>query len=123
MNPRISRAVVFLTFLLLFSALGRAQNTSELRGRVVDLSKHPVVSAFVVIIGRDTSLMRAATTDDLGNFGFTSLPVGSYTLEVRADGFPNSQTRELRASIGQVVSIEVTLDEIGRASCRERGEI
>jgi len=111
MNPRISRAVVFLTFLLLFSALGRAQNTSELRGRVVDLSKHPVVSAFVVIIGRDTSLMRAATTDDLGNFGFTSLPVGSYTLDVRADGFPNSQTRELRASIGQVVSIEVTLGD------------
>jgi hypothetical protein len=110
MNRGISRAAAFLTFLLVFSALGEAQNTAEVRGRVVDASKHPVVSAFVVITGHDTSLMRAATTDDLGNFEFTSLPVGSYTLEVKADGFPNSQTRELRASIGQVISIEITVD-------------
>ena len=37
------------------------------------------------------------------------MPVGTYSLEVKADGFPNSQTRDLRASIGQVIRIEIVL--------------
>ena len=94
---------------MLFSVPGWAQNTAELQGRVVDPAGHPAVSAFVIISSHDTSLLRAATTDDSGNFEFTSLPVGTYSLEVKADGFPNSQIRDLRASIGQVIRIEIVL--------------
>src|SRR2546427_206392 len=93
----------------IFSVPGWAQNTAELQGRVEDRAGHPAVSAFVIISSHDTSLLRAATTDDSGNFEFTALPVGTYSLEVKADGFPNSQTRDLRASIGQVIRIEIVL--------------
>ena len=105
----MSRLIALLTYFLLFSIPGWAQNTAELQGRVVDPAGHPAVSAFVIISSHDTSLVRAATTDDSGNFEFTSLPVASYSLEVKADGFPNSQTRDLRASIGQVIQIEIVL--------------
>ncbi len=109
MTHPVSRLIALLTFFLLFSVPGWAQNTAELQGRVVDPAGHPAVSAFVIISSHDTSLLRAATTDDSGNFEFTSLPVGTYSLEVKADGFPNSQTRDLRASIGQVIRIEIVL--------------
>ena len=109
MTHPVSKLIALLTFFLFLSAPGWAQNTAELQGRVVDPSGHPAVSAFVIISSHDTSLLRAATTDDSGNFEFTSLPVGTYSLEVKADGFPNSQTRDLRASIGQVIRIEIVL--------------
>src|ERR1700730_4291978 len=108
MNRSVSRPIAFACLLFL-SAVGWGQNTAELQGRVVDPSGHPAVSAFVIITSHDTSLIRAATTDDSGNFEFTSLPVRSYGLEVKADSFPVSQTRDLRASIGQVIRMEIVL--------------
>jgi len=51
------------------------QSTAEIRGRVQDEAHGPVVSAFVLLTAEDTSLMRAATTDDAGEFAFPALPV------------------------------------------------
>jgi hypothetical protein len=93
----------------LFSLLSWGQNTAELQGTVVNSNGHPVVSAFVIVTGNDTSLMRAATTDDSGSFELTSLPVGSYDLQVKADGFLNFQAHDVRASIGQVVKLQIVL--------------
>ena len=99
--------------LLLFCALSVlpcwGQSTAEVRGRILDPAHHAVVSAFVIITARDTSLMRAATTDDRGEFAFPSLPVGEYDLELKADGYPTFTCKDLKASIGQVVRLDVTL--------------
>jgi hypothetical protein len=103
----------FALMTLLWSLSGWGQNTAELRGRVLNPQHQPVVSAFVIIPGDDTSFMRAATTDDGGYFAFPSLPVGSYGLEVKADGFPNFSSENVRASIGRVVSLDITLGQAG----------
>jgi hypothetical protein len=55
--------------------------------------------------------MRAATTDDAGEFEFASLPIGSYQLQVKADGFLAFETGSIRASIGQVVSLDILLSQ------------
>lgn len=60
---------------------------------------------------RDTSLMRAATTDENGVFSFPSLPVGSYDLRVQAEGFPLFTSSKLRASIGRVVTFDIVLGQ------------
>lgn len=85
------------------------QSTAEVRGRILDSAHHVVVSAFVMITARDTSLMRAATSDDRGEFAFPALPVGVYELRVTADGYAASSYKDLKANIGQVVNLEVTL--------------
>ena len=56
MTHPVSRLIALLTFFLLLSAPGWAQNTAELQGRVVDPAGHPAVSAFVIITSHDTSL-------------------------------------------------------------------
>ena len=88
-----------------------SQSTAEVRGRVLDPAHHPVVSAFVMLTGRDTSLMRAATTDERGVFSFPSLPVGSYELRVAAQGFPTFLSSRLQASIGRAVTFDIVLGQ------------
>ncbi len=91
------------------------QSTAEVRGRVLDPSHHPVVSAFVMITARDTSLMRAASSDDAGQLAFPSLPVGSYDVDVKADGYATFSEKDVRASIGQAVRLEIVLGQKPRA--------
>jgi len=88
-----------------------AQNTAEVRGKVTNGSRQPVVSAFVVVTAQDTSLMRAATTDEAGAFEFAALPIGSYQLAVKADGFVAFEATSVRASIGQVVNLDIVLSQ------------
>src|ERR1017187_5997813 len=120
--------------LLIFVLLGTfrlwGQSTAEVQGKVTDVSHKPVVSAFVVFTAQDTSLMRAATTDESGEFQFASLPIGTYRLQVKADGFMVFEAGAVRASIGRVVNLAVVLSQgqgsagslhMGKASMIEAG--
>ncbi|HXY10467.1 MAG TPA: carboxypeptidase-like regulatory domain-containing protein [Terriglobales bacterium] len=116
MKPH-AKAVLMLGVLFLATSLvARAQNTAEVQGTIVDPHGHPVVSAFVIITSQNTALMRAATTNDGGEFKFSALPVGRYKVEVKADGFGNWQLDELRANIGQVVTLDIKLSAMGAHS-------
>ena len=103
---RLLRACCFL-FVLAYAIQGWSQGTTEIHGRVQDRSGHPVTSAFVIITAQDTSLMRAATTDENGEFSLPSLPVGVYSLQVKADDFATFDAKDIRASIGEVLQLNV----------------
>lgn len=105
----IIRHACGLVFAITLVAQGWGQSTTEIRGRVQDNSGHPITSAFVIITAQDTSLMRAATTDDAGEFFLPSVPVGVYSLQVKADGFADFQAKDIRASIGEVVRVSAVL--------------
>jgi Carboxypeptidase regulatory-like domain len=116
MKPH-AKAVLKLGVLFLATSLvAHAQNTAEVQGTIVDPHGHPVVSAFVIITSQNTALMRAATTNDGGEFKFSALPVGRYKVEVKADGFGTWQLDELRANIGQVVTLDIKLSAMGAHS-------
>ncbi|HTS59222.1 MAG TPA: carboxypeptidase-like regulatory domain-containing protein [Terriglobales bacterium] len=112
-----AKAVLMLGVLFLATSLvAHAQNTAEVQGTIVDPHGHPVVSAFVIITSQNTAFMRAATTNDGGEFKFSALPVGRYKVEVKADGFGTWQLDELRANIGQVVTLDIKLSAMGAHS-------
>ncbi len=81
-----------------------------------DNAGHAITSAFVIITAQDTSLMRAATTDEAGDFSFPSLPVGVYSVQVKADGFASFDSRDIRASIGEVIRLNIALGAPGTSS-------
>jgi hypothetical protein len=87
------------------------QSTAEIRGTVTDASHAPVVSAFVIITAPETSFIRGATTDERGEFEFAALPIGTYHLEVKADNFLAFEAESIRASIGQVLALEIILSQ------------
>src|SRR5579863_1594821 len=78
-------------FLVLFTATGFAQGgaTGAIGGVVQDASGAVIANAKVSVRNEATSeVLREMTTDTSGLFTATLLPVGTYTVEVSAAGFP-----------------------------------
>src|SRR5579863_4030628 len=120
MDERMRTKPFFVLCMLLCVSPLWSQSTAELRGSVVDAAHRPVVSALVIINAQDASLMRASTTDDSGEFEFTALPVGTYTLQVRADSFTAYRASDIRASIGQALKLDIVLSQSGNATASSR---
>jgi len=64
--------------------------------------------------------MRAASTDDAGEFDLPSLPIGTYQMQIKADGFLPFEVKGIRASIGQVVKLDVVLSQKGGSAASVR---
>ena len=86
-----------------------AQTTGELHGIVKDPSGNPATGAQVTATFEGTNNARAAVTDARGEFVFSSMPVGEYTVQVEADGFKSYVQRYLQVSLGHVVEIAIEL--------------
>jgi hypothetical protein len=99
-----------LFILILFSLFSTlyAQTTGELRGIVKDGSESAVKGAKVT--ARSGGAARNLETEADGQFAFTSLPVGEYTVEIEADGFKSYVRQYIQVSIGRVIEISARLE-------------
>jgi hypothetical protein len=91
-------SVRFLAVLLLLSlslssvAFAQGGATGAISGVVQDASGAVIASAQVSIISEAIGeVVRQTTTDSSGAFTTTLLPVGDYTVEVNAKGFPDTK--------------------------------
>ncbi|HYW37759.1 MAG TPA: carboxypeptidase-like regulatory domain-containing protein, partial [Terriglobales bacterium] len=85
------KLAALLLLLLLFGSLAFAQGgaTGAIGGVVKDASGAVIANAKVSVTSEATSeQLRQVTTDASGLFTATLLPVGTYTVEVNAAGFP-----------------------------------
>src|SRR6266849_9289368 len=75
--------------LLVCSSSGlRAQSTNaSLTGRIIDPSKAAVADAKIAAFSTATNLRYETTTNTSGEYYLTSLPPGSYRLEIEKPGF------------------------------------
>ena len=93
------------TFLLvsILSLQVFSQTTSSLvSGMVADNQKKPLASVTVSLMkAADSSLVKAAITNDAGNFSFENIPFGSYYINASAINFSNlnSNVFELNSSL------------------------
>jgi hypothetical protein len=118
---RATKQIIFC--LLLVTSRLMAQSTAEIRGKVSDTGGNPIVSAFVMIASQDTTFLRAATTDENGEFELATLPVGTYDLQVKGEDFLPFEAKGVRASIGRVVDLRITLSKNpGAGGSLQRGE-
>lgn len=91
-------------FLLLFSAIGFAQNTGMIVGKIMDkeLNDSPLVLANVSVKG--TSI--TADTDLTGLFVIENLKAGDYTLECSFVGY---ESKEIEVHVDATQPAEVNL--------------
>ncbi len=80
-----------------------AQSTATLQGTVSDQSGAVVPSAKVLVRNQGTGVERTTQTDSAGNYLLPSLPVGTYRIEVRAEGFQTQVASGLKLEVGQTV--------------------
>ena len=95
------------------AAYGQATHTQSGPGFVVNQSGAVVAGATVTIKDEKTGAARTVTTDSTGSYSVAGLPPGSYTVEVNAPGFKNTQVQNVVVQPGQVAATGVTLSPGG----------
>src|SRR5271169_6979431 len=108
----IARKLVGLAVLLGLAALGWAQGgaTGAISGVVQDASGAVVANAKVNVTSEATGeVVRQMTTDATGLFTATLLPVGAYTVEVNATGFPDTKFSGVVVRITEITRMTAVL--------------
>jgi len=97
--------IAFFALCLLASAL-RAQSmraTGAIQGSVTDSTGSIIIGVRVSASNADSGAVRAAVTDESGQFRFSGLAVGNYTLRLDKEGFATVMVQAFPVSVGQTI--------------------
>jgi hypothetical protein len=106
------RILAPILFALLVALSGRAFGqavTATLVGTVQDPSRAAVVGATVTITEQQTGATLTQVTNDSGNYQFTFLPPGVYTVTVSSTNFQTQATANVRVPVNTTVRTDATL--------------
>ena len=108
-------ATLWVMFCLLPADLFAQAITAKVVGTVTDPSGASVPGATVTIQNVQTNQSRTTTTNAVGNYEFSFLPIGSYTLAVESSGFQKAEVSQFQLSVDQVARVNVQLN-VGEVS-------
>ena len=107
-----------IVFLIIFAAAAafpcsaQTPDLSTLQGQVVDQKQAALSGVAVTLTDLRTGGQRTAASDSSGRFSFSGLPIGSYTILARKEGFADLQ-RELTLMGGVTASARLELNVSG----------
>ena len=105
---RIVLAGVVLLLGLSTSTL--AQENTTLSGTVTDSSGAVIPGSEVTVTNETTGIATTSVTDETGNYEFTGLPLGLYTLTAEVPGFETEVYRHVELRAGEPVLLNFTLE-------------
>jgi hypothetical protein len=100
-------AALFLAFILCPAAF--AQITADLGGRVLDSSGAAIPGAHIELTATATSIHQQTISSASGDFLFTNLNPGSYSLDVTATGFQHLRRTGVTVILGQTINVDLAL--------------
>lgn len=103
-------ALAVLLCLLLPAGANAQDPTGTIEGVVTDSSAGAIGQARVVAVNLATSLTKESETDASGFYRILPLPVGRYSVTVRAPGFATLVREEVAISVGQSVRVNAQLE-------------
>jgi hypothetical protein len=114
-----SKAIALLSaasLLTLLCSVSFAQaGSASVRGIVSDPQGHPVPGATVTIANAAKSFTRTQVTNDSGGYLFSTIPPGTYRIEVETKGFKKSLVDDVHAMVDTATDLDVQL-EVGSVS-------
>jgi hypothetical protein len=110
---KVSSALL-LVMLTVGGALAQ-EDTTTVRGTVVDPQNNPVAGATVKLTNPAKNFTRTQTTNESGSYAFSLVQPGTYQLEVEAGGFKKAAISNVNAPVNTPVDINVPL-EIGNVN-------
>jgi Carboxypeptidase regulatory-like domain len=115
----------FFLFLSVVAALNGAEAHGQvvggtITGSVRDSTGATVSGASVVVRQAETGATRALTTSADGRFYAPSVPVGHYSVSVKAEGFDLQQRSGFDLTVGQSLSVDFVL---GLANVQQQVEV
>lgn len=108
---RISLLPLLLIFALLLTPALYAQTfRGALNGTVADPSGALIPAATVTVTNTATSATRTGATSSAGDFSFTDLPVGTYTVTASHSGFSTNKVNSVVISAGTTYTLPIKLE-------------
>jgi hypothetical protein len=104
----MKRFVLLALFAFTSTALGQL-NTADILGTVTDSTAAVIPNADVTLTNLGTNEKRRALSNSSGDYSFTLLPVGHYSIAVKATGFATSITKDLSVEAGDHARNDVHL--------------
>ena len=86
------------------------QGTSTIRGTVKDPQDNVVPGATVTLTNAEKSFSRTQTTNQSGGYAFSSVPPGTYRVDVEGAGFKKTTVADVRALVDTPVDLDVALE-------------
>src|SRR5947199_2175375 len=108
MRSRLSLSISVLVFLLASTAIAQTFR-GGISGNVTDPTGAAIPGATVEIVNEGTGLTRGQPTTSNGDFTFSDLPVGLYTVTVTNPGFQSYKHEKVEVAVGKVTNLAVTL--------------
>lgn len=105
--PRI--VLIAMVLIIASAAVGFAQQTGDIRGRVTD-NTGAVLPGVTVTLGSEAGAPQVTVTTETGTYQFTRLPNGTYTLTYELTGFRTVLREGVRLSIGQTLDVNQVLE-------------
>ncbi len=105
------RSLIILASLGLMTSLPLCAQSfrGSLVGAVIDQSGAAVPSAPVVATNQATGVSRSTATDPSGNFSIPELPIGTYTVSVKVEGFTPVTQANVRVDVAAERRVDITL--------------
>jgi archaellum component FlaG (FlaF/FlaG flagellin family) len=111
MRKPIQFMTTTLLLIAVFTVAAQAQTaTATLRGSVSDMSDNVTPGARVTLTQVSTGLKRDFTTGEDGQYAFTFLEPGIYSLEVQAQGFKALRQERIELAVAQNAELNIRLE-------------
>ena len=108
-NP-VRPFAVTVVVLSLCASTARAQNTADIVGTVRDASDAFVNGAKVTVKNVDTNVSRSTATSATGEYAFTFMPVGNYSVTVEVPGFKRYTVPSVTVAAGDVKRVDAKME-------------
>jgi hypothetical protein len=97
---RVAQLFALVLFLVAAGTASAQLTTADIVGTVTDASGAIIPNASVTVVNLDTQQTRTTTSNATGDYLVTLLPVGRYSVTVKAKGFRNYSTPDLPVEAG-----------------------
>jgi hypothetical protein len=113
-------ALYVLLSLVAICAIGSVQTfRGGISDIVADQTDAVVPSAILKATNQATGLAYTTTSSSAGEFSFTDLPLGSYSIVVTSSGFSTLTVNDIRVSAGSVYNLPLKMEVAQVASSEE----
>ena len=103
-------AAMFVSLLAIPSTASAQAVTGTLLGNVTDASGAAVPGATVTAIETQTNISRTAVSNEAGNYIFSSLKNGTYSVEAELQGFRKVIRQNVRVDVNTTMRVDLKLE-------------
>ncbi|MGH9900396.1 MAG: TonB-dependent receptor, partial [Pyrinomonadaceae bacterium] len=115
-SPALTRLLVLCAAFALAAASAFAQSqatTGNIEGRILDPRQAVVAGATVTATNQQTGIERSVATDGEGNYRLILLQPGAYTVRAAAQGFSQTELRDVVVTVGGKTPVDLNLSVSG----------